>query len=224
MIHIFDIDNTILKRTSAWYFLREALREGIIRFSQIRYLPVALIKYKLGRPDMDFIEEAVKHIAGIEKNAIEHTAEICFERCLKPNIYTGAIKMIKDAIGRGERVIFASSSLYSIIQPLEHFLNIEYSIATALEFDGGKTTGKVIGDSFFGIKKKTAVELWLNKNGLNPCDACFYSDSYTDLPLLEFCGKPVAVNPDRVLTQKAKKNGWEIIRFTETLGDTEGKS
>jgi hypothetical protein len=67
-------------------------------------------------------------------------------------------------------------------------------------------------------KKKTAVEAWLEKNGFRPNEACFYSDSYTDLSLMEFCGKPVAVNPDRILAREAKKHGWEILRFTKTLG------
>jgi phosphoserine phosphatase len=41
----------------------------------------------------------------------------------------------------------------------------------------------------------------------------FYSDSYTDLPTLELCGQPVAVNPDRFLTRAAKQRGWDMLRF-----------
>jgi phosphoserine phosphatase len=54
---------------------------------------------------------------------------------------------------------------------------------------------------------------------MRPEDISFYSDSYTDLPLLEFSGSPVAVNPDRFLTYEAKKRGWKILRFRETLGN-----
>jgi phosphoserine phosphatase len=50
----------------------------------------------------------------------------------------------------------------------------------------------------------------------------FYSDSYTDLPLLEFSGHPVAVNPDRFLRREALKRGWRILRWRETLGTAEG--
>jgi FMN phosphatase YigB (HAD superfamily) len=55
MVHIFDIDNTTIRKTSAWYFLREALGKNIIRFSQIKQLPIDWVKYKLGSPNMAFI-------------------------------------------------------------------------------------------------------------------------------------------------------------------------
>lgn len=217
MIHIFDVDNTTVRKTSTWYFFCEAYSKGAICLSRVRRLPLDWIKYKLGRPDMDFIENAVKSIAGIEKNTLDEIAKSCFEHRIKPNIYTGAAKLISNAQNNGEKVIFATSSLYTIIAPLESFFGIEGSIASMLEFSEGKTTGSMIGKSFFGPKKKSETEAWLNKNGFNPNDVCFYSDSYTDIPLLEFSGKPVAVNPDRILKRKAKKQGWEIVRFTETL-------
>jgi len=218
MIHIFDIDYTVIKKPSTWYFLREAMREGIMRLSQLHQLPFDWLKYKIGRPNMDFIEEAVKHFTNIEQNVLEQIARTCFERYIKPNIYTDAANRIREAVGRGEKVIFATSSLYTIIQPLEQFFGIEGSIASTLEFCNGRTSGRIMGGSFFGPKKKTAVEAWLEKNGFRPNEACFYSDSYTDLSLMEFCGKPVAVNPDRILAREAKKHGWEILRFTKTLG------
>ena len=218
MIHIFDVDNTVIKSTSAWYFLREALSGGIVRFSQIRRLPLEWLMYKFGRANMDFIEDAVKYLVGIEKSVLEQTAQSCFERRIKPNIFSGAARLIGEALARGERVIFATSSFDIIVQPLERFFAIEGSIASTLEFSDGRTTGKVNGSSLFGAKKKTAAQAWLEENNLPPAEACFYSDSYTDQPLLEFCGRAVAVNPDRFLTKEAKIRGWEILRFTKTLG------
>jgi len=220
MIHIFDVDNTIIKKTSAWYFLREALSKGVIRFSRIKGLPFDWLKYKLGKPNIDFIEEAVKPIAGIEKGVLEEIARSSFQKAMKGNIYTEAARLINEAMERGEKVIFATSSFYTIIKPLESFFGVENSVASELEFSDNKTTGKIVGKSIFGDRKKIEVEAWLLKNGVSPREACFYSDSYTDLPLLEFCGKAVAVNPDRFLAREAKKRGWEIKRFAKTLGNS----
>jgi HAD superfamily hydrolase (TIGR01490 family) len=216
MVHIFDVDKTIVKNTSAWYFLRQALSERLIRFSQVRRLLMDCLKYAFGRPNMNFIEDAVKHLKGIEKKKLDQAAQNCFERYIMPNIYADAARLISEALGRNERVVFATASLGTIIQPLEKFLVTDSSIASALEFQDGKTTGR--GSSLFGAKKKDAVQAWLEENRLPPGEACFYSDSYTDIPLLEYCGRPVAVNPDRILRQEAKKRGWEILRFTKTLG------
>ena len=218
MVHIFDVDNTVIKKTSTWYFLCEALSLRIIRFRQVRRLPFELIKYRLGRPDMDFIEEAVKHIAGIEKEKLDFTAERCFEHRLKRAIFFEADRLIRDLIEKDERVIFATSSFHTIINPLQRYFGIKESVASSLEFLDGKTTGRLDGPSFFGLKKKEAVQAWLEKNKLESSDACFYSDSYTDIPLLEFCGKQIAVNPDRFLKKEAKKHGWKILKFKSTLG------
>ena len=218
MIHIFDVDYTVLKKPSAWYFLREAMRQGVVGLSQIGSLPFEWIRYKLGIPNQDFIEGAVKHIAGIERDTLEEIAAACFDRRMKPDIYAAAAALIREAQGRGEQVLFATSSFHIMIRPLERFFGIEESIASTLEFSKGKTTGRIAGVSFFGAKKKTAVEDWLGGRGLRREAVRFYSDSYTDIPLMEISGQAVAVNPDRILAREAKKRGWEIMRFRETLG------
>ena len=168
---------------------------------------------------MDFIEETVRYMAGFDQQILEKTSQICFENRTQKNIYTDAANLIKEIQQRGEPVIFATSSFDMLIKPLEDFFGIKGSITTCLEFCSGKTTGKISGNSCFGPKKKTAVEIWLKERNINPKDVCFYSDSYTDLPLMEYCGKPVAVNPDRLLKKTAKKQGWEILRFKKTLGN-----
>jgi HAD superfamily hydrolase (TIGR01490 family) len=217
-VHIFDVDYTVVRKTSAQYFLATALREKIIKFSQISRLPFDLVKYKLARPDMDFIENAVKRLSGIKKSDIETVCEICFEKRIKPNIFKEAAGLINEAQKKGARVIFASSSFDFILKPLERHFGMEGSLATKMEFKDGVTTGSLDGYSFFGAKKKSAAQEWMDKNKIKREDVFFYSDSYTDIPLLEYCGNPAAVNPDRILLKKAKQLGWKILRFKDVTG------
>ena len=219
MIHIFDVDQTVVRKTTTEYFLLAAMREGIIRFSQISRLPLDWIKYKLALVDMDFIENTVKKLSGIKKSDLQNIAGKCFEERIKQNIYTEAAKLITEALKNSERVIFATSSFDFIIKPLEEYFGIEGSIACELEYSDGRTTGSLVGYSSFGAKKKTAAQAWLDKNGIRSGDVSFYSDSYTDIPLLEYCGNPVAVNPDRILLRKAKTRGWKILRFSGVIGN-----
>jgi HAD superfamily hydrolase (TIGR01490 family) len=217
-VHIFDVDHTVLRKTSAEYFVQIALKEKIIRFSQVSPLLIDWVKYKLASPDNDFIENTVKRLAGIEKLALERVSEDCFKRRIKPNIYTGAKNIIEELLKYKEKVIFATSSFDFIIRPLEQFFGIEGSLASQLEYSQGQTTGNLVGCSTFGPKKKIAAQAWMESNDINPQNVCFYSDSYTDIPLLEYCGNPVAVNPDSILARKAKKHGWKILRFKDVLG------
>lgn len=215
--HIFDVDHTVIRSSTTWYFIREALDKGLVSLSQLRKLPFEWLAYKLGRISQDFIEDAVESLAGIEKFELERIASSSFSR-LRPNIYRDAVSLIRGARDRGEEVIFATSSFHILIKPLEQFLGIHESIASALEFRDNKTTGKLTGYSLFGAKKKDAVTAWLEDHAIDRQDVRFYSDSYSDIPLLEFCGQPVAVNPDHILKRAAKSRGWQILYFKETLG------
>jgi HAD superfamily hydrolase (TIGR01490 family) len=218
MINIFDVDYTVLKGSTASNFLYEALVQKVIGLHQVKQLPFEWLRYKLGYPNKDFIEEAVRHLAGISKTTLDELGQVCFERRMKKNIYAQAAQLIAEIQKRGEDVVFASSSFQTLIQPLAGFLGVTRTIASVMEISEGKTTGRIVGESCFGAGKKAAVEAWLEKQGISPQDTCFYTDSYTDLPLMEYCGKAVAVNPDRFLKKEAKKRGWEILRFKKTLG------
>jgi len=218
MLHIFDVDQTVVRKTTTEYFILTAMRDRVIRFSQISRLPFDWIKYKMARPDMNFIEHTVKKLAGIEKADLLRASEKCFEKRVKPNIFAGAAGLIRDALEKKDRVIFATSSFDFIIKPLEDYFGIEGSIACQLEYSGDKTTGNLVGHSSFGPQKKAAAENWLEKNGVRKEDVSFYSDSYTDIPLLEYCGNPVAVNPDKILLREAKARGWKVMRFSDVIG------
>lgn len=193
--------------------MREALKCGLVRPWQVRRLPLEWLKYKAGRLDMDFIEKAVALLAGIEESDLERIAGTCFDRRIMRDVYPGAARLIRDARERGERVIFASASFRFVIRPLERFFGIDESLACELEFRDGRTTGRLVGRSLLGSKKKDAVQEWLERNGEPAGGVSFYSDSYLDIPTLELCGRPVAVNPDRRLAREAEKKGWEILRF-----------
>jgi HAD superfamily hydrolase (TIGR01490 family) len=216
-VHIFDVDHTVVRKTSTEYFAQMALKEKVIHISQISHLFIDWIKYKLASPDNDFIEKTAKKLAGIQKSDLDRVSAACFEKRIKPNIFLGAKNIIEELLKNGEKVIFATSSFDFIIKPLEQYFGIEGSLACQFEYSQGKTTGNLVGYSFFGPKKKTAAQAWLEKNSIDPQNASFYSDSYTDLPLLEYCGTPVAVNPDRILKRKAKKQGWKILYFKDVL-------
>ncbi|MGZ4702953.1 MAG: HAD family hydrolase, partial [Ilumatobacteraceae bacterium] len=79
----------------------------------------------------------------------------------------------------------------------------------------GIYTGDLAGPFCYGPGKVDAItELakWENYD-LGQCYA--YSDSASDLPMLEAVGHPVAVNPDAKLERVAHQNGWPIVVFSK---------
>ncbi|MDR0411607.1 MAG: HAD-IB family hydrolase [Treponema sp.] len=215
MIHIFDVDYTLIRKSTAYYFLLEAVVQKRISLKQLGNLPLDWLRYKFGAIHFDFIEKAVSHMAGIDESAIDEVAENCFEHRLRYNIYQEAERLIRQIQDEGGEAVLATSSFYNLIRPLERFLGVKESIASRLEFENGKTTGRIDGKALFGANKKEAVEEWLKKRSITLQDLCFYSDSYTDIPLLSAVGRPVAVNPDRFLRRKACQDNWCILQFRE---------
>jgi HAD superfamily hydrolase (TIGR01490 family) len=215
-IHLFDVDHTMVRKSSSYYFLLEAMREGVLSFRQFRQLPGEWIRYQLGLVHYDFIEQAVKHFAGIERSTIDRLAKACFDRNLKYQLYVEGIQLVNEVQKRGDEVYFATSSFQNLVKPLEQFLGTGTSIASSLEFVDEKTTGNIDGKALFGPHKREAVIQWLATRSFSSQNVWFYSDSYTDIPLLEFVGHPVAVNPDRILRKHARKHGWTILSFQKT--------
>jgi HAD superfamily hydrolase (TIGR01490 family) len=220
MVHIFDIDYTLIKKSTAYYFLLEAMKQNKISLNRLGNLPLDWLRYKFGAIRFDFIERALSHLGGIDEAAIDETAESCFENRIRRNIYRDGERLIKRIQSEGGEVILATSSFYSLVHPLERFLGIEETLASRLEFENGKTTGRIDGKALFGANKKEAVEEWLKTRSISLDDSWFYSDSYTDVPLLSIVGHPVAVNPDRFLRKRALQNKWRILQFRDLFGST----
>ncbi|GHV79647.1 hypothetical protein AGMMS49944_14380 [Spirochaetia bacterium] len=217
-IHLFDVDHTLVKKSTGYFFLMECLKQRVYSLRQLWRLPFEWARYKIGRPNQDFISQAVARLGGVDQRKMETLVEAYFTRRLKPHIYTEGARLIRTLREKGEPVHLATSSFDVLIRPLETYFSLSDSIDSVLEFSGGRATGRIVGPVPFGENKKNAVAAWLAARSLSAEDVYFYSDSYTDLPVMEYCGHQVAVNPDRILEQEAKKRGWPVVRFRETLG------
>jgi phosphoserine phosphatase len=61
---------------------------------------------------------------------------------------------------------------------------------------------------------KTLVTAWAKQIGVDLCEASFYTDSITDLPMLAVVGRPRIINPDFRLRRLAKQRGYPIEAWT----------
>ena len=105
-----------------------------------------------------------------------------------PYVYAEARALLSDHRGAGQDVIIVSTSGQEVVAPIGALLGAESVIATRMRIANGHYTGEM------------------------ECYA--YSDSVTDLPLLEIVGHPRAVNPDRALRRIATVRGWPVLSFS----------
>ena len=153
---------------------------------------------------------------GLQRFARDHLAEV-----IEPIVYDEALDLFAHHRAEGRLLILVSASPIEIVAPLADYLGVDEFIATTPEIDDdGKYTGEV---EFYaqGPDKALAINRLAKNLSIDLAGSWAYSDSATDLPMLEAIGHPVAVNPDRELRRIAEVRGWLIREFDNPvpLGD-----
>ena len=83
------------------------------------------------------------------------------------------------------------------------------------EIVDGIYTGSLVGPFCYGPGKVEAITQLAHVEGLDLARCYAYSDSASDLPMLEAVGHPVAVNPDPRLERVAAERGWPVVVFSQ---------
>jgi phosphoserine phosphatase len=107
-------------------------------------------------------------------------------------------------------VAIASSAVRQVVQPLAEELSIPHVICSELEVCSGELTGEFDRPLCYGAGKRERAEAFARALGSDLEHAAFYTDSITDLPLLEAVGTPIVVNPDARLRRMALRRNWPI--------------
>lgn len=211
---LFDMDKTLIRVNTARLFTRYRRDRG--ESTALDGLRVGwwLLQYSVGRLDANAV---ARKALGTYKDTLE--AEM-FERCnewfpeyVLPYISDRGREFVESHRKRGDRLIIATSATIYGADPLRRELQMDDVVCSPLEVQDGKITGEVVEPLCYGLGKKERVERLLTAQGMAIEEATFYTDSITDLPLLEAVGDPVAVNPDLRLAREAKKRGWKTDRW-----------
>jgi HAD superfamily hydrolase (TIGR01490 family) len=220
----FDLDNTIVARSSPLALGRSFFREGLINRSSLLKSLYAQLMFQLMGADEEKMErmrrEAAKMTEGWEQERVRQVVTEVLEEVISPLIYAEALERIHDHRAAGRLVCMVSSSPQEIVEPMARMLHVDRYIATRPEILDGKYTGEL--DFYaYGPHKAAAIQALADDLGLDLGSSFAYSDSATDLPMLEVVGNPVAVNPDKSLRQIAIDRDWtiEIFRNPVTLRD-----
>jgi HAD superfamily hydrolase (TIGR01490 family) len=220
----FDLDKTIVARSSPLALGRSFFREGLINRSFLLKSLYAQLMFQLMGADEEKMErmrrEAAKMTEGWEQERVQQVVTEVLEEVISPLIYAEALERIHDHRAAGRLVCIVSSSPQEIVDPLARLLQVDQYIATRPRIVDGKYTGEL--DFYaYGPHKAAAIEALADDLRLNLEGSFAYSDSATDLPMLEVVGNPVAVNPDKPLRRIAIERDWtiEIFRNPVTLRD-----
>lgn len=95
---------------------------------------------------------------------------------------------------QGHVIVIVSGGFSEYIKEYAKIYDIDYVIATDLEFIDGKATGKIDGIDCMGINKIEKIKSIMNLDEYDLLNSFAYSDHISDIPLLSFVGNGVAVD------------------------------
>jgi phosphoserine phosphatase len=133
-----------------------------------------------------------------------------------PLVYDEAVSLIEEHHLAGRDVIIVSASGTEVVEPIGEMLGADAVLATRLEVVDGRYTGN-IDHYVYAENKAAAMEELADARGYDLSRSYAYSDSITDVHMLEVVGHPYAVNPDKELRRTAEANGWPVLVFDKPV-------
>lgn len=209
---LFDMDRTLLSASTAILYTRYRHRRGEIGWAHLARVALWHLQYTLGVVDAERVARlALQEYQGKPEAALAALTESWFTSEVLAHVRAAARRCVSAHRAAGDTLAIVTGATPYVARPLARELGIEHVVASDLEVDvAGRLTGRLSGPICFGIGKLRRTEEFAQRFGLRLEDAIFYSDSITDVPLLERVGTPVAVCPDRRLRRFARQRGWRI--------------
>ncbi|CAM3505466.1 HAD family hydrolase [Stackebrandtia soli] len=216
----FDLDKTVIAKSSALAFGRPLYHGGLMGRREVLKAAYTQLAYLIAGADDDQMARTRDYLAQLCRGwEVEQVSQIVAEtlgELIDPYIYAEAVDLIAEHRDAGRDVVLVSASGDEMVRPIGALLGIEDVIATRMVIEDGRYTGEV---AFFaaGPAKSEAITELAAERGYDLADCYAYSDSVSDLPMLETVGHPTAVNPDRALRKTATEREWPIMEFRHPI-------
>lgn len=211
----FDVDNTIMQGASIFYFAKGLYRRDFVTTRELASAIWKQTYFRLaGIEDPEHVAEtrasALAFIRGHRVEELEKLSLEIFEEAMADRIWPGTRALAQLHLDQGQRVWLVTAAPIEIARIIAHRLGLTGALGTVSEHVDGVYTGRLVGEMLHGAAKAEAIRALAHREGLDLSRCSAYSDSFNDLPMLSAVGDPCAVNPDRLLLEHARANGWRI--------------
>lgn len=216
----FDLDKTIIAKSSVLAFGRPFYQGGLINRRAVLRSAYAQFVFALAGADEDQIDRMREYLTSMSTGwDVAQVREIVAEtlhEIIDPIVYDEAVELIGLHHAAGRDVVIVSTSGEEVVAPIGAMLGADRVVATQMVVDEGRYTGE-ISRYAYGPEKAVAVRELAAEQGYD-LDECYaYSDSATDVPMLEAVGHPYAVNADRALRKIAAERDWPTLTFSNAV-------
>ena len=216
----FDLDKTVIAKSSTLAFGRPFFHGGLINRRAVLKAAYAQFVFSLAGADAQQMErlraQLTEMCTGWDVATVHEIVEETLHEIVEPLVYAEAADLIEEHRLAGREIVIVSSSGADVVEPIGEMLGADRVVATRMVSVDGRYTGEIEFYAY-GENKAVAVRELAAAGGYDLADCYAYSDSITDLPMLEAVGHPTAVNPDRALRRTAADRGWPVREFTRPV-------
>lgn len=214
---VFDIDGTLFR----WQLFHEIVLELV----ESGHLPQQVkhdIEEKLqewrGRKhsgsfrdyEMALVNAFLPHIPTIKVASLEEAADTVIKRC-STHVYMYTRSLISSLKQEGYTIIAISGSQDEIVQRFAKLWDFDLAIGQVFETKNGYYTGDIPGGKLLVEQKDTALKKLVEEHALSWKGSIAVGDSLSDAAMLKLVEQPIAFNPNDLLFEIAKENGWKVV-------------
>ncbi|HEX5411288.1 MAG TPA: HAD family phosphatase [Terriglobia bacterium] len=211
----YDFDGTLtsgnIVRRYAYFTLHQPSRAlAALKFSKLLLsIPSWLaIEWHSRRR---FNEVFFREYRGMDEQVLRSQSRQIFDEEILPSIYPDTLVLLEENRRQGYLPVLVSGELDVALDEVIRYLGFQSVISNRLVFKDGIATGEVEAPLIAEQEKVRAMQRLCRRYGTEMKQCKAYSDSFSDLPMLEAVGMPAAVNPDRRLKRVARERGWTIL-------------
>lgn len=213
----FDLDRTLISGASIFPFAVEAWRAGLVTNREIARWTMGAITFAIVGDRGDDVSDSTRteflgKVAGVAVDQLDAVARAMLPGLVN-DIRPESSKLIQMHHEKGRETWIVSASPHGIVEPLANALGMDGAIGTKGKVVDGHFTDELDGPFVYGDGKAEAIRSIAEERDYDLEKSYAYSDSISDLPMLEVVGHPVAVNPDGELERIAYERGWPIVIF-----------
>ncbi len=217
---LFDLDHTLLPIDSDYEWGRFLARLGVVDEAHQQAENDRFYRdYQAGRLDIAaFLAFQLAPLGAHPPERLHAWHDQFMTEVICPALRDAARDLVRSHQARGDLCAIITATNEFVTGPIARCFGIEHLIATRVERDGPRYTGRSVGTPSFREGKITRLDEWLAGLGHTLADfprSTFYSDSANDVALLERVTDPVATNPDARLASVARERGWRTLALFE---------
>lgn len=213
----FDVDNTLVRGSTAFYYAKVAIKHGIFKRSTLWRFGIEQLRFIWRGENNDRLSDikdrALGLIAGQSEEAMMSLMQDVYDEEIEPKLWPEMVKIVHHHVTAGREVWLITASPKELGEIIAKNIGATGALGTHVESKDGVMTGKLVGNPLHGQAKRKAARKLAKQRNISLRKSFAYSDSHNDLPLLTLVKHAAVVNPDPLLKRHALAANWPILRF-----------